>query len=64
MPDVTFAELKAEVVKLRDDNEENERQILDISPKEVVNVVIINQRSTEKWMIFWAMHVRKALAMG
>ncbi|PKC15070.1 hypothetical protein RhiirA5_408655 [Rhizophagus irregularis] len=55
---------RAEVVKLRDDNEENERQILDISPKEVVNVVIINQRSTEKWMIFWAMHVRKALAMG
>ncbi|RGB32827.1 hypothetical protein C1646_762411 [Rhizophagus diaphanus] len=34
--DVAFAELKAEVVKLRDDNEENEQQIQDISPKEVV----------------------------
>jgi hypothetical protein len=35
--DDTIAELKAEVLKLRDDNEEN-KQTQDISPREVNNV--------------------------
>ncbi|CAG8558095.1 16628_t:CDS:2 [Rhizophagus irregularis] len=35
---------RAEVVKLRDDNEENERQILDISPKENITSTTPNER--------------------